>query len=313
MLNLFFLLLLAVGVFLSSSIAGESPPLLCEPYRLDHNQSAHNTKAREDIPYGDALLWEIRNPDDEISYIFGTMHSQDRKVTSIPPPVRLALQKSRILLMEVVPDQQAQQQFVGTIYFTDDSNLQTMLDREIYDELVFKIADYGVTDENVRRLKPWAAFTLIGRPRPVNAPTQEQTLMRLALNSNKTIAGLETMQELAEILDGISMDDQIIILNDTVCNHTDIIRKTRDLVAMYLARDLAGIVIFNEQPHYDEAIFDRFMQRILYDRNQRMLERIEPYLEQGGTFIAVGASHLPDEKGLLKSLENNGYKISRVY
>jgi hypothetical protein len=313
MLNLFFLLLLTAGVFISNSIAGESSPVLCEHYRQDHNQSAHNTKAREDIPYGNGLLWEIRNPDDDISYIFGTMHSQDRKVTAIPPPVRLALQKSRIILMEVVPDQQAQQEFIESIYFMDESNLQSLLDREIYEALVNTIADYGVPDENVSQLKPWAAFTLIGRPRPVNAMSQEQVLMQLALNSNKTIAGLETMAELAVVLDKIPIDDQIVILNDTVCNHTDIIKQTRDLVDMYLERDLAGIVIFNEQPHYDEAIFERFMQRILYDRNQRMMERIEPYLQQGGTFIAVGASHLPDEKGLLKLLENKGYKISRVY
>jgi uncharacterized protein YbaP (TraB family) len=313
MLNLFFLLLLTAGVLSSNVMSGESSPRICEQYRQDHNQSGHNTKARRDIPYGDGLLWEIRNAGGRVSYLFGTMHSQDRKVTSIPPPARLALQKSRLLLMEVVPDETVQQQFIDSIYFTDGSNLQSLLDREIYDELVFRIADYRVTEENVWRLKPWAAFTLIGRPRPVNAATQEQVLMRLALNSNKTIAGLESMQELAEALDGIPLDDQIIILNDTVCNHTDIIRKTRDLVDMYVARDLAGIVLFNEQPHYDEAVFERFMQRILYDRNKRMLERIAPYLEKGSAFIAIGASHLPDDKGLLKLLENRNYTISRIY
>jgi uncharacterized protein YbaP (TraB family) len=82
---------------------------------------------------------------------------------------------------------------------------------------------------------------------------------------------------------------------------------------MYQARDLAGIVIFNEQPHYDEAVFDRFIQRIIYDRNQHMLERMEPYLQNGGAFIAVGASHLPDTKGLLQLLEGKGYKINKVY
>ena len=313
MLNLFLLLFLAVGVLPAGAAAGESPLVLCESYRQDHNQSGLNTKAHGSIPYGSGLLWKIRNPQEEVSYLFGTMHSQDRKVIAIPPPVRLALLQSRTLVIEVVPDQEAHQQFVESIYFTDGSNLETMLDKEIYNGLVEKITGYGIPEENVWRLKPWAAFTLIGRPRPVNATTQEQVLMQLALDSNKTVYGLETMDELTGILDGIPVDDQIIILNDTVCNHSDIIRKTRDLVDMYLARDLAGIVIFNEQPHYDEAIFDRFMQRILYDRSYRMLERMEPYLQHGGAFIAVGASHLPDKKGLLKLLENKVYEIIKVY
>ena len=311
MLNVFLLLFLAIGVL--PATAGESLLVLCEPYQQDHNQSVHNTKARESIPYGEGLLWKIRNPQDGVSYLFGTMHSQDRKVTSIPPPVRLALLQSRTLVMEVVPDQTAQEQFIESIYFKDDSTLETMLNQEIYNALVVKISDYGITEENAWRLKPWAAFTLIGRPRPVNATNQEQVLMQLALDSNKTIKGLETMEELTGTLDGIPVDDQIIILNDTVCNHSEIIRKSRDLVDMYVARDLAGIVIFNEQPHYDEAVFDRFIQRILYDRNQRMLERMEPFLQHGSAFIAIGASHLPDVKGLLQLLENKGYKITRVY
>jgi len=313
MLNLFLLLLLIAGVFPAGAAAGESPLVSCVSYRQDHNQSGQNTKAHGSIPYGDGLLWKIRNSQEGISYLFGTMHSQDRKVTVIPPPVRLALLQSRTLVLEVVPDQQAQQQFIESIYFKDDNNLESMLKKDIYNELVLKIADYGITKENVWRLKPWAAFTLIGRPRPVNATTQEQVLMQLALDSNKTVHGLETMDELTGILDGIPVNDQIIILSDTVCNHAEIIRKTRDLVDMYLSRDLAGIVIFNEQPHYDEAVFDRFMQRILFDRNQRMLERMEPYLQSSGTFIAVGASHLPDVKGLLKLLELKGYKIKKVY
>ena len=313
MLNLFFLLLLFVGVYPPWANAGESPPEICKPYLQDHNQSGHNTKARESIPYSDGLLWEIRNSHDGVSFLFGTMHSQDKKVTSIPPPVRLALVQSRTLLIEVVPNQQAQQQFVESIYFTDDSSLESLLDKEIYNELIMKIPGYGITAENLWRFKPWAVFTLIGRPRPVNAMTQEQVLMQLALDANKSVAGLETMEELVGTLDGISMDDQIIILNDTVCNHSEIIRKTRDLVDLYLARDLAGMVIFNEQPHYDEAIFARFMQRILYDRNNLILEKIDPYLQHGGAFIAVGASHLPDEKGLLKLLEGKGYKINKIY
>lgn len=315
MLNLFllFLLFLVVGVFPSWANAGESPPIICEPYRQDHSEFAQITKARESIPYSDGLLWEIRNLQGAVSYLFGTMHSQDRKVTSIPPPVRLAIIKSQAIIMEVVPDQQTQQQFIESIYFKDDSNLKTMLDREIYNELLMKITDYGITEENVWRLKPWAVFTLIGRPRTVNATTQDQVLMQLALNSNKPVAGLESMEELVRTLDSIPLDDQIIILNDTVCNHTEIIRKTRDLVDLYLARDLAGMVIFNEQPHYDEAIFARFMQRILYDRNHRMLDRVESYIQHGGAFIAIGALHLPDEKGLLNLLGEKGYKINKIY
>ena len=78
-------------------------------------------------------------------------------------------------------------------------------------------------------------------------------------------------------------------------------------------RDLAGLVAFNKQAHHDEAVFDRFMQRILYDRNIRMLERVEMAFNRGNAFVAVGASHLADEKGLLQNLSKKGYRVTPVY
>ncbi|MGH8119217.1 MAG: TraB/GumN family protein [Gammaproteobacteria bacterium] len=245
------------------------------------------------------------------SHVFGTMHSQDRRVTGLPPQVRLALAQSRRLVMEIIPDENANRVFSEAIYYTDGTRLNELLHRDIYQTLVQKLPAYGVAAEHALHLKPWAAFTLIGRPRPVRAQTQDEVLMQLA--AGKAIAGLEEMKELVVTLDGMAMSDQITILNDTVCNHADILRDTRKLVDLYVARDLAGMVNFNEQPHHDEAVFNRYMQRIVYDRNRRTLKRMEKYLRAGGAFISVGAMHLAGEKGLLRMLEKKGFKITLVY
>jgi uncharacterized protein YbaP (TraB family) len=44
-----------------------------------------------------------------------------------------------------------------------------------------------------------------------------------------------------------------------------------------------------------------------------MVKRMEKHVQQGNSFIAVGALHLPGEKGLLKLLEKKGYNVSTVY
>jgi uncharacterized protein YbaP (TraB family) len=59
-----------------------------------------------------------------------------------------------------------------------------------------------------------------------------------------------------------------------------------------------------------KALFD---QRLLYDRNTRMLERMQPQLKAGNSFVAVGALHLYGDKGLLAQLAREGYKVTRVY
>ena len=306
-----FLLLFLSG--LAYANANESLPSFCQPYISSNGDHEQDSTGRDSIPYGEGLLWQISAQNGNHAHIFGTMHSQDRLVTSVPPPVRLALVKSREFVMEVELDQHANEVFNQAIYFSDDTQLKNLVNDEIYSWLENNIGNYGIQKDDLSRLKPWAAFTLVGRPRPVHGPTQDIVLMQLAESANIKITALETMSELVSALDGISMEDQIIILNDTVCNHGEIIRQTRDLVYMYINRDVAGIVLQNEQPHYDEAVFDRYMQQLVYDRNMRMVQKIETIMQQNNAFIAVGASHLPGKRGILKMLEQRGYSITRVF
>ena len=63
----------------------------------------------------------------------------------------------------------------------------------------------------------------------------------------------------------------------------------------------------------NQRMADDFQRRVIDDRNQRMAERAQPMLQAGKAFIAVGALHLPGDKGLLNLLEQQGYRIRRVY
>ena len=44
-----------------------------------------------------------------------------------------------------------------------------------------------------------------------------------------------------------------------------------------------------------------------------MVQKIETIMQQNNAFIAVGASHLPGNRGILKMLEQRGYSITRVF
>jgi hypothetical protein len=37
-----------------------------------------------------------------------------------------------------------------------------------------------------------------------------------------------------------------------------------------------------------------------------------PYMEQRSAFVAVGALHLPGEQGVLRLLERQGYRVTRL-
>ena len=310
-------------LFKATSAYPASLAEICSEYRQDHEkiitpEASHHKEQYDEFSTG--LLWKIETDEEsgESNYLFGTMHSQDRAVTQFPPGVRLALAQSNSLIIESVFNEESNKIFLDSIFSLekeeqDKQKLSDLIEAPIYQYLEETLPDYGVPLEKLPNLKPWAAFILMGKPKPVNAATLDMALIQTARSLNKSIISLETMEELLEPMENLSINDQIIILNDTVCNHKQIIRDSWELVQLYLARDLAGMMAFNEQPHFDEDVFNRYIQGILYKRNERMLERIIPYIKEGSAFIAVGALHLAGAKGLLQKLRERNYKITRVY
>jgi uncharacterized protein YbaP (TraB family) len=68
-----------------------------------------------------------------------------------------------------------------------------------------------------------------------------------------------------------------------------------------------------QQTGFDPELVETFTTNLLDTRNTRMIERMQPQLAEGGAFVAVGALHLPGENGILKHLEDRGYRLTRLY
>jgi len=216
--------------------------------------------------------------------------------------------------VEIDLEPQAMAQLSDAMNFASGSALREVLDGPLY-RRVAELVDthYGLSRELLATLKPWAIFTVLSRPRPRTGKVLDQIFQDRAKAMGIPVYGLESAAELVEVLDGMPMADQIAILRDTVCNYADIIGQIDALTRHYLDRDLQAMVALNNQSHDDEALFDRLMERVLYRRNARMLERLETHLQAGNAFIAVGALHLPGERGLLSGLERRGYRVVAEY
>ena len=61
-----------------------------------------------------------------------------------------------------------------------------------------------------------------------------------------------------------------------------------------------------------ETVIDEFQTRLIDERNVTMRDRALPLLAKGGAFIAVGALHLPGDKGLVALLREAGYTVTAV-
>ena len=86
------------------------------------------------------------------------------------------------------------------------------------------------------------------------------------------------------------------------------------MIGAYLARDLAGLAEMGNKPlASDDHLYQTVTDRLLSQRNARMADRMAPILKEGGAFIAVGAAHLPGDRGLLNLIEKAGYRVTLIY
>jgi uncharacterized protein YbaP (TraB family) len=104
------------------------------------------------------------------------------------------------------------------------------------------------------------------------------------------------------------------ILSDTACHYDIVEADFEKMKSLYIARDLAGLYAYSQRYSLpDDDVYNELIKKLLIDRNYTMVERMQPILENGDAFIAIGAMHLPGDEGILSLLAKNNYKISLVY
>ena len=263
------------------------------------------------------LLWRVEKPGAAPSHLFGTAHLADKRVTALPDAVKRELDAARSFTMEVALDASNVLTLAARMIYADGRDLPGVAGESLFRKVVPLARGLGLPPEVVRQFKPWAMALLLQMPQQEMEDVLDFTLHRIASEQGKVLSYLETVDEQVAAFENMSEADQVALLRHTVETHAGIKATAEKLVQAYLQRDLAMMWRIGEEEIAQrpdlkpvKAVFD---QRLLYDRNARMADRMRPQLVSGRAFIAVGALHLYGERGLLSLLAREGYRVSRVY
>jgi uncharacterized protein len=261
------------------------------------------------------LLWKIEARGRAPSYVFGTIHLADPRVTKLPPPVRDVFDHAEGLLVEVVPDAAGLAQLARSMRFDDGQRLKQTVGARLYDDTRAAMTGRGMPVDDIDGLKPWAATLLLLMPDVGDAPPLDLLLQTRAVEQRKTVTGLETMAEQIRVFDELTLEEQRALLAATLRERAQLGERIEALVRAYLARDLVTLEELSDtaEAGINPALRKTVKRRLLTDRNQRMVERMQSWLRRGNVFVAVGAAHLPGPEGILKLLEREGYRVSAVY
>jgi len=271
----------------------------------------------EQPAYDKGLLWRIEKPGSAPSYLFGTIHVSDKRVTALPDAVRAQLDAARSFTMEVALDAPNVAALAARMIYTDGRTLPQVAGEKLFREVAPLLAALGLPEEVARLFKPWAAMMMIAVPRQQTEDMLDATLQRIAVRQGKPVHYLETVDDQVAAFDGMSESDQVALLAHTVETRHELPEATEKLLQAYLARDLGRIWQLNEDSVRErpelKPLSDVFARRVLYDRNARMFERLQSDLKEGNAFVAVGALHLYGGQGLLALLARDGWLVTSVY
>jgi uncharacterized protein YbaP (TraB family) len=274
------------------------------------------------------LLWKIEGAGKKASWLFGTIHLPRPDVAKLPPAVRDAIDHSDAVYTEIPADMPTMLELMPKMMLPKGQTIQKVLGPKLTGDLEaeIKAINPALTLAPLSTLKPWAMVATVAQledqMKYPGTLALDMVIFQRAAMAGKRVGGIETPDEQIAVFEGFTDAEQIDMVADTVKQMREIREKgdsVSDMLAkLYLAGDLDRLVV--ELMQLDASadhpeLTKKFLDRLLYERNARMAERIAKFMrDDSGTawFFAVGAAHLQGDRGLLAALQKAGFKLTRV-
>lgn len=130
----------------------------------------------------------------------------------------------------------------------------------------------------------------------------------------KGVGGLETMAfQIKTLFQGMTLERQKEILMCQVDNAAFMNAMTDSIIKAYFAQDINAIKEAMDTKLYNSCDSSPEEEAALIDkRNADWLTKMPAIMAQKPTLFAVGAAHLPGEKGVLHLLRQAGYTVEGI-
>jgi len=280
------------------------------------------TVANEAIKH--PFLWEVKK-EEQVFYLFGTMHLGDPKLQMLPSALKVAIDKSDEVQTEIPMDASLQMKSATLMMRSDGKSLQEIIPKKLYQrtENYIKQINSQLNLIPFDKMKIWAlsivTSMLENQLKYPMLQAIDSEIYNYAQSNNKGVGGIETIEEQIRAMDTFSLKEQIMGLESTLDyleQNSDFMEEMKNL---YMQGDEKKMMAFIEGTMFKiekyKKFEEKFMQVLLYDRNRLMAQRIESLLKEHPTkryLFAFGVMHFLGEKSVAEYLKDKGYSVSRV-
>ena len=262
------------------------------------------------------LLWKITRAGAPAGYVYGTIHLPDPRLAEVPPPIRKAFAGARSLMVEFLPDPYTRERFLEAALLPQEQSLRDIIGEEAFERAVKLLEPAGLAADAVDRLKPWSVLLNLRNAGGAQGVPLDGQLVELARARRLPCWQIEGVEEQIFTFDEFPVESQVALLKHSLAHMHELLELSARTLDAYLVGDLAGIWRLREQfvSRYPEMAAHQAVmtKRVVLDRSVVMAFRMQRELRRGHAFVAVGALHLYGEKGVLRLLEQDGYRVSRA-
>lgn len=266
------------------------------------------------------------------SYIVGTYHLAPVAFVDSIPGLRDAMAQTEQVCgeldMKQMTDQAEMQKMMQAMMLPEGTTLKTLLSEDEMTRLnafMTKLMGADMTNPMVEaqmgKMTPQALntqFSLIMfmKHTPGFDPANlfDGYFQKVALEQGKSVIGLETMDfQIKVLFKGQTLERQkqlLMCLVDNPKYHEDAaIRLTK----AFEAQDLGKMKeLLDEKENNDCDSKPEEQDVLINNRNADWLTKMPAIMTDKSTLFAVGAGHLPGDKGVLTLLRNAGYTVEGV-
>lgn len=273
-------------------------------------------------------LWKIEKAGLKPSFLFGTMHLTDPRVIDLTPEAKSAFDGADTVVIETteVLDPQVSAKALlarpDLMMFMDQTTLTSLLNEKDRATVEKGLQSRGIPLVTVNKMKPWMIAGLVALPacelkrKQGGAPFLDIKLGKDAQAAGKKIDGLETITEQLDAMASLPLEFHVKGLVDTLALGAKMDDVMETMIALY-AEGRPGLIMpflksVSPPGSLESENYGDFEEKMVHARNKVMAERAEKILSDGNAFIAVGALHLPGDKGLVELFRAAGYTVTAL-
>lgn len=253
-------------------------------------------------------------------YLMGSLHLGIQDMYPLPASIMDAFNAADVLVVEANIQNpkagDAAARLVSAGSFSDGSSMEDHVKPTTWRKLLETAKKLGVSEDSLRTQKPWLASLRLTAQAFKQAGFSEdlgvdQVFLKEA-GGKKPILEMESIERQGKLFESFSEQEQEQLLLLSLQDLGKGPDFFKELVGTWKKGDAEAMNLITRHSFDNSSLSAKLFKVLFEDRNTAMADKIDELVGDGRTyFVVVGAGHLGGDQGILKNLENKGYRITQ--